>query len=282
MTKRKEAEEEALEEKDAKLARTRPSAAPVRPGVVPPRKPMPKAPTETPAEPEKQVAAKIVKKNEMMKLYEKGKKLYDAGKFGEARGILQRVQGSGVDIGWWRKRSTANMIAAATKRLAAARAAVTTGTASLAQAIRQQVDMQRDGEGATLLTKIVGGKAKGALPIELTVPTAGTVPYQFQMPLAGDAQGTIRIRCIRTGAALCLQGVIAILILGVALGVGWRRTGLMLGASFIALVIAWMARTVIATPASDAYYLIALCALALAVVILAIRMIVKLRAETSV
>ncbi|MEW6354887.1 MAG: hypothetical protein AB1696_01060 [Planctomycetota bacterium] len=282
--KPEEAKAEVMKEKEARATQAVPLAPPP-PGIVAPAKPAARPPAETPAaEPESKPAdaAEIVKKTEMLKLYDEGKTLFDAGKWGEARGVLQRVKDSGVDVGWWRSRSVANMISASTTRLAAASTAAATGVGTLAQAIQQQTDMQREGEGATLLTKVVGGQAKGALPIELTVPTAGTVPYKFQMPLAGDVQGTIRISCIRTGAALCLQGVIAIVILGAALGIGWRRTGVMLVASFVGLMMAALARTTMATPASDAYYVIAVCALTLAMIILAIRMLVKLRAGTSV
>lgn len=217
-------------------------------------------------------AKEIARAAQAVDLYETGKRLYGAGQWREARDTLRRAAGSGVNLGSYRKQEIMNLLAGAEKRIMADASMVLQ-----AQVAAQQVEVVREGQAATMLTKIVGGQAKGALPIELTVPTAGTVPYRFEMPLAGDAQGRIRMSCIRIGAALCLQGIIGIVLLGAALGIGWRRPG---GAAIVCaavLVVLLAVQSVMASPASEAYYAMAVWALAAGTVILGVRAVLRER-----
>ena len=110
---------------------------------------------------------------------------------------------------------------------------------------------QQEGE-TQLVSNLVGGRAKGALPIEITFPTAGTVAYEFRMPFAGETQGTVKMRCLSVGLALCLQGLIGLIILGAGIGLGWRRArgGALVAAGGILLLV--LVRT-LSGPASAEY-----------------------------
>jgi hypothetical protein len=103
-----------------------------------------------------------------------------------------------------------------------------------------------------LVSNLVGGRAKGALPIEITFPTAGTVAYEFRMPFAGETQGTVKMRCLSVGLALCLQGLIGLIILGAGIGLGWRRARAGAIAAFACVGLLVLVRT-LSGPASAEY-----------------------------
>jgi hypothetical protein len=119
--------------------------------------------------------------------------------------------------------------------------ALTTATATPIAMVDKLAHMQAGGAVTQLVSNLVGGRAKGAMPIEITFPTAGTATYEFRMPFAGATQGQIKLTCISTGAALCLQGLIGLVVLCVALVLGWRRAdwgALACAAGVILLILA--------------------------------------------
>jgi hypothetical protein len=139
-------------------------------------------------------------------------------------------------------------------------------------ALDKLAHMQQEAAAPQLVVNLVGGRAKGALPIEISFPTAGTVSYEFRMPFAGTTQGTIRLTCIRAGAALCLQGIIGIAVLGIGLGFGWRRTKHAALVSALCVILFGLLRYM-ASPASAEYLRTAHWAVILVFVVLLVKLL---------
>lgn len=111
---------------DIQKQRREPAAAP-KPGEQPPVAEKPTTPRAEPTPPagkKVEEAAPVptvdevarVRKEQMISLYEEGKRFYDQDRWSEARDALQKVADSGVDIGWWRNRSLQSMLLNAKRR----------------------------------------------------------------------------------------------------------------------------------------------------------------------
>ncbi|MBM4048456.1 MAG: hypothetical protein FJ279_25410 [Planctomycetes bacterium] len=124
------------------------------------------------------------------------------------------------------------------------------------------------------LAPVSGGKAAGVLPIALQFPATGTVGYYFERPYAGGLRGEIRLECIRIGAALCLQGALAFLII-VALAAGYRRRPLLALEAGGVLVVVLAFLYALATEAAGEYFIVAIWAAALTVVVLGVLRIAR-------
>ncbi len=132
----------------------------------------------------------------------------------------------------------------------------------------EKLAMMQQEAATQLVSNLVGGRAKGALPLEnITFPTAGTVSYEFRMPFAGETQGRITLSCVRVGVALCLQGLIALVVLATVVGFGWRRADLGALAAGAGIILFGLTRF-LAGPASLEYLRTAQWAFALAFIIL--------------
>ena len=97
---------------------------------------------------------------------------------------------------------------------------------------RSQMELRKKLSVAAIAAKgkagtLTGSRGSGAMPLEIRFPSFGTRAYPFHMDYAGASQARIEVACIRSGAALVLQGfagLAAFVILG-ALAWGRPRTG---------------------------------------------------------
>ena len=117
---------------------------------------------------------------------------------------------------------------------------------------------------------VAGSRAAGAMPLKISFPSVGTKAYPFHMDYAGTSQARIEITCLRAGAAMVLQGVIAIVVL-LCVGItSWRNVKIGIPVAVIlALLLAFLMTTV--GEASKPYIVMALVGLAFAALVILVR-----------
>ncbi len=117
---------------------------------------------------------------------------------------------------------------------------------------------------------VAGSRGAGALPIEIAFPGFGTEVYPFHMDYAGTVRPRIEVTCLRAGAAMVLQGIVAGLLWLIVSLVAWRmpRAGLGLGAA-LTVVLVFMLQ--IGEGAAMQYVVMGLAGLALAAPVLLVR-----------
>jgi prepilin-type processing-associated H-X9-DG protein len=110
---------------------------------------------------------------------------------------------------------------------------------------------------------LVGNRDAGVMPLEIRFPSFGTRPYPFRMEYAGMTQARVEVRCIRTGAAMVIQGAIGLLAFALLALLGWRspRTAVVISAILLATCIYLLrVQTGVAVP----YYTMAILGAAVA------------------
>jgi hypothetical protein len=70
---------------------------------------------------------------------------------------------------------------------------------------------------------LTGSRGAGAMPLEIRFPSFGTRAYPFHMEYAGASQARIEVACVRSGAALALQGLAGLAVFLMLGFLAWRR-----------------------------------------------------------
>lgn len=142
-----------------------------------------------------------------------------------------------------------------------------------ARALRDAAERMSGDSGGTM----AGSRAAGALPLELRFPAVGTVPYPFRMEFAGDSVAKIEVRCVRRGAAMVLQGTLALGVLAGVAGLAWRRPqAAAAAAAVLALVLLFLLKT--GGEAPKEYLAVALAGLVLAAPVVIVRFVQRVKA----
>jgi len=104
---------------------------------------------------------------------------------------------------------------------------------------RQRLAAVQVSAGTAALGRVHQGKALGALPLPIQFPVTGTVPYLFRAAFLGERQAEVKITCVRVAAALCLQGVMFMLLFAALSVLCAKRplAGLILAAALAAIFL---------------------------------------------
>jgi type II secretory pathway pseudopilin PulG len=76
--------------------------------------------------------------------------------------------------------------------------------------------------GGAKIGTLSGNRGAGTMPLEIRFPSFGTRPYPFRMEYAGMTQARVRVRCIRSGAALVIQGTLGLIAFALLAAFGCR------------------------------------------------------------
>ena len=148
-------------------------------------------------------------------------------------------------------------------------------------AARRRAEFKRIAMAAKVKPRLTGGtisgsRGAGAMPIELSFPSAGTIAYPFHMDYAGTAQARIGMTCLRASTAVVTQAMIGMIVLMVVATLSWRRIKLGLPLAVV-LALALIFSLRIGDEASKQYVVMALAGLILALPVLFTRLVTLAR-----
>lgn len=144
-------------------------------------------------------------------------------------------------------------------------------------AVRRRAEARRRQAAARAQAKggagtVSGSRGAGPLPIEIAFPGFGTENYPFYMGFAGTSRPLVEVTCLRSGATMVLQGVVAGMMWLIVCLAAWRspRVALVLGI-VLAVLLGFMLK--IGGGASLQYVVMALAGVVLAAPIVIARVI---------
>ena len=182
-------------------------------------------------------------------------------------GTKDEVQGVQETAGRLRKRMLEH-----TRTLAQAQQAHEAEVAARRRARMKQVKLAQEVRQRRSGGTITGNRDAGAMPLEISFPSAGTSAYPFHMDYAGISQARIEMTCMRASAAMVVEGALVLLVFAAMGMLSWRslKAGLP-AAVLLALALVFALHT--AGEAPKPYIIMALAGLCLAAPVLLVRVV---------